>query len=188
MDFLLDNEIKEELQHELGNDEKLLWTGKPKTGILFRSVDFFLIPFSVIWGGGVFVGFIAALVSKGTPWFLGFFLIPFLAVACYIIFGRFLVDKKRREKTVYGITNNRIIIKSGIFSKSIKSMTIKTITDITFDEKKDKTGDIAFGPIYFKNQMALGFGGFGGKQLSQFERIADARSVYNLIIDLQNKV
>lgn len=41
-------EIENELRPDLGSDEKLVWTGKPKTGIVFRSSDVFLIPFSIL--------------------------------------------------------------------------------------------------------------------------------------------
>ena len=37
-----------ELQQHLDNNEKLVWTGRPKTGIVFRTADIFLIPFSLL--------------------------------------------------------------------------------------------------------------------------------------------
>ena len=44
---------KPEIKQELQKDEKLLWTGSPKQGILFRWVDVFTVPYSVfiVWGG-----------------------------------------------------------------------------------------------------------------------------------------
>ena len=38
---------KPEIKQELQKDEKLLWTGSPKQGILFRWVDVFMVPFKL---------------------------------------------------------------------------------------------------------------------------------------------
>jgi hypothetical protein len=43
---------------------------------------------------------------------------------------RFIIDAKQREKTYYGLTSDRIIIKSGVFKKSITSINISTLTEI----------------------------------------------------------
>jgi hypothetical protein len=44
---MIDIDIRKELQYELIDDEKLIWTGRPGLGIIFRKIDIFLIPFSV---------------------------------------------------------------------------------------------------------------------------------------------
>jgi len=44
-------DIENELRQNLSSGEKLIWTGRPKTGIMLRSSDAFLIPFSLLWGG-----------------------------------------------------------------------------------------------------------------------------------------
>ncbi len=44
-------DIEIELQNNLSSGEKLVWIGRPKKGIVFRSSDAFLIPYSLIWGG-----------------------------------------------------------------------------------------------------------------------------------------
>jgi len=46
-----DQDFQFELREHLSKDEKLLWTGKPSDGIIFRGSDVFMIPFSLMWGG-----------------------------------------------------------------------------------------------------------------------------------------
>ena len=109
---MIDIDIQQELQYELIDDEKLVWTGRPGTGIIFRKIDIFLIPFSLIWFGMILFVIFGVSTSpsenSNTPWPVFLFLIPFLFAGCYVTFGRFLIDKRRRANTVYGITNDTL--------------------------------------------------------------------------------
>ncbi len=126
--------LHSELIEHLDHDETLLWTGKPKQGISFKSSDFFIIPFSIIWGGfAIFWEY--SVITTDAPFFFKLWGIPFVLVGLYMIFGRFFYDSVSRKNTTYGITKDRIIIKSGVFKKSIKSLNIKTLSDITLNEK-----------------------------------------------------
>jgi hypothetical protein len=157
---MIDIDIQQELQYELVDDEKLVWTGRPGTGIIFRKIDFFLIPFSVLWFGVFLVAIIGAVLSpsdnQALPWPVFLFFIPFLLMGCFITFGRFLIDKRRRANTIYAITSDRIIIKSGVFSKKVNSFNIKTLSNLSVDEKSDGTGTIAFGQNNFMFGMMSG--------------------------------
>ena len=104
--------IQSELRQHLDSNERLLWTGQPKKGILFRTADIFLIPFSVLWCG--FAIFWMIMASQAGLFAL--FGIPFVIIGLIFVFGRFIIDAKQRENTFYGVTEDRIIIKSGVFS------------------------------------------------------------------------
>src|SRR5438046_585524 len=39
------------IQGQLASGERLLWSGRPVEGIVFRPSDAFMIPFSLMWGG-----------------------------------------------------------------------------------------------------------------------------------------
>ena len=117
----MDYNISTELQQYVDSNEKLVWTGRPRTGIVFRSADIFLIPFSLFFCGFAIFWFTTALTS-GAPFIFAMFGIPFVVIGIIMVFGRFIIDAKQRENTYYGLTNDRIIIKTGIYTKSIKSL------------------------------------------------------------------
>lgn len=182
-------EARETIQRELDSGEKLLWFGMPKQGILLRGSDIFMIPFSLLWGGFAIFWEIMALAipdEKAGPVAIVFplFGIPFVLVGLYMIFGRFIYDSKKRSKTIYGLTDQRAIIVSGIFSRGVKSLNLKSISDVSLSEKSDKSGTITFGQ---ENPMMSFFGGnsfpgMGGYSAPKFELIESAKDVYNTLI------
>jgi hypothetical protein len=130
-------DLEQELQQNLGADGKPLWTGKPKAGVVFRSSDVLMIPFSLLWCGfACFWEF--SVVSTKAPFFFKLWGIPFVLVGLYIVIGRFFVDAAKRKKTVYGLTKDRVIIKSRLLSQEIKSLNIKTISDISLRQSENK--------------------------------------------------
>ncbi len=176
-------EIQSELRQHLDNNETLLWTGQPKKGIVFRTADIFLIPFSLLWCG--FAIFWMFMASQGGGIF-ALFGIPFVIIGLIFVFGRFIIDAKQRENTYYGLTEDRIIIKSGVFSKNVKSLNIRTLSDIEYNEKNDGSGTISIGP---KNPMMIWGNGMnwwpGMKANPQLDLIQNVRKVYNQVIELQ---
>jgi hypothetical protein len=180
------------IQKELDSGERLLWAGMPKQGTIFRGSDVFMVPFSLLWGGFAIFWEIMALqipsenagvVSIAFP----LFGIPFVLIGLYLIFGRFIYDSKKRAKTFYGLTDQRAIIVSGLFSKDIKSLNLKTLSDVSLSEKADGYGTIIFGQ---ENQMMSMFmgGGFPGMGTTtpKFELIEGAKQVYNQLREQQN--
>jgi len=180
-------DLGSELRQHLDSDERLIWTGIPKQGILLRGSDFFLIPFSVMWGGIAIFWEFDALKSNDQLFVI--WGIPFVLIGLYVIFGRFFYDSVLRKNTVYGITQNRIIIKYGVIKKSIKSLNIKTLSDITINEKPDGSGTIILGSESLMYGMFRGSGwpGTNTKLAPALEMIPEARKVYRHIIDLQRE-
>lgn len=179
-------ELEEELRPHLSSGERFIWTGKPKTGIIFRSSDTFMIPFSLLWGGFALFWETTVIVTDA-PFFFKLWGIPFVLIGLYMIIGRFFVDAKKRANTIYGITSDRIIIKSGIFRKEIKSLNIRTLSDITISQKADNSGTITLGPTDIRYSMMQGMEWPGAKQPPRLEFIENVKSVYDKIIDLQRQ-
>jgi hypothetical protein len=184
---MTDSSIENELSSYLNSDEKLLWSGKPKTGIVFRSYDIFLIPFSLVWSGSAFQS------SHSVRSSFDFFpFILFILVGIYLVIGRFFVDAIKRANTIYGITSKKIIIQTQIFGKETKLLDLKTITKITLSENKNGIGTIKLNPLdssdYTRPHIRFtGSRSYGLNQPPSLEFIQNVKEVYDLILKLQEK-
>lgn len=183
------------IQKELESGERLLWAGTPKQGVVLKGSDVFMIPFSLLWGGfAIFWEFMALTMAPkaqnapdGFALLFPLFGIPFVVVGLYMIFGRFIYDSKKRKKTFYGLTDQRAIIISGVFSKNVKSLNLKTMSDVSLTEKANGYGSIIFGQ---ENQMMSmfmggGFPGMGSSTTPKFELIENAKQVYKQLREYQ---
>jgi Bacterial PH domain len=181
MDLTHVDEPRSMLEAQLGPREKLLWAGRPPRGIMLCAIDAFLIPFSLMWGGFAFFWEYSVITEKA-PVFFSLWGIPFVLVGLYVVIGRFLVDRKQREKTSYGITNERVLIVSGVFSQTVKSLNLRTLSDVTMTERGDGSGSIAFGPTHPYSWWTQGMGGWPGVPVSPgFDRIPDVKGVYETL-------
>jgi len=66
-------------------------------------------------------------------------------VGIYFVFVRFFTDATQRKKTVYGLTNERIIIISGLWNSKVNSLNLK-LSQIFCKRKSDRSGSIMLGP------------------------------------------
>ena len=168
----------------LASDEKLLWSGTPRQGLVLRGSDAFQIPFSVLWGGFAIFWEWTAITNSG-PAFFSLFGIPFVCAGLYLIAGRFFFDAWRRARTEYGITSERIIIATRTFGASVKSLDARTLFGVTCDAKADGSGTITFGPTTFATSMYAGTPWPGVKLPPAFEMIPDASRVYEIVRNMQ---
>jgi len=177
----LNDGAEQVISRELESGERLLWSGTPRRGIVIRGSDAFLIPFSFMWGGFAIFWEVSVLRSKA-PGFFALWGVPFVLVGLYMIVGRFFVDAATRARTFYGVTDRRAIIVSGLMSRTVKSLSLRTITDLSVSERAGGTGTVYFGPVPPWGAMYSGMGWPGGRQYypAAFEMVSDARRVYNL--------
>ena len=126
------------------------------------------------------------VVTKGAPFFFMLWGIPFVLFGIYIVFGRFIVDAQARERTFYGLTNERIIIVSGLFSRQTKSLQLRTLSDISLTERADGSGSITFGPQHpMARRIPFAWPGAGLYAAPGFEMIDRAKEIYELITRTQ---
>lgn len=167
--------------------EQLLWSGKPRGGLQLRAQDAFLIPLSLLWCGFA-IFWETTVVLTGGPIFFVLWGIPFVCVGLFFVFGRFIADARLRAGTLYGITNERVLIVSGLFSRQIKSLQIRSLTDITLSQIADGSGTITFGSAPFMGSFAYPgafWPGMSRYALPAFEFIENASEVYRVIRDVQ---
>jgi len=170
------------IQFSLDRGERQLWTGTPRQGLVLRPSDAMEIPFSILMAG--FAVFWEWGVLRDGVSFFALFGIPFVVAGFYALIGRFWVDAWRRARTTYAVTSDRIIINSGLFTPSSKSLILRTLSDVTVEERKDGSGTITFGtapalPARFAGMKS------GVPQIPAFEMIPDVRRVYAVIRDAQ---
>jgi hypothetical protein len=186
---------EEKFAGELQEGEKILWTGKPEAAVVFTAGDFFLVPFSLMWGGfAIFwesMALFAFFGSDRDPAALIFplFGIPFVLIGLYFIFGRFLYKKKRKEMTFYALTDSRAIILTNWPRQRMESVNLKQISSLQKSAGKKGIGNVVFG-------NSFGFGSMyqntGMELLSPqtpsipaFYDIKDVDLVYNKALNLR---
>lgn len=162
-------------------DERIIWQGRPYLGLILRPVELFLIPFSLLWAGFTVFWNVNAW---GTNADLAFklFGLPFLVAGIYITFGRFIADAIIRRKKFYFITNKRVLIFDRGGETKTKSVDIRHLPALEFDEQSDGSGTIRFGSaVSWMTNHNFGIWQPTFDPTPQFIRIPNARSVYTLI-------
>jgi hypothetical protein len=181
----LDPQAQLEIAGSLDPGESLLWTGRPARGVLLRPVDAFLIPFSVLWCG--FAVFWETMAVRGRVVPFALVGAPFVAIGLYVLIGRFFADARRRARTFYGLTDRRVILVSGLFSRQVDSLPLRTLSGVSVHLRKDGSGSLSFGPPHPFGSWyaAMPWPGTAGYQTPGFERIPDAKRVHDQVLEAQ---
>jgi hypothetical protein len=165
---------------ELGLRERLIWSGVPNAGIVFRGSDLTQIPISII----VLFIFASKYRNASHDGALGGIIWGALfAAVLYFLVGRFLYDALRRRRSVYAITSDRVLIINTVWSRFVKSFALSSITDIKLDEGRNGVGNIWLGRRYLPP-------GWQDPRLmpsrtsrNAFEILPDAKHVYELLLE-----
>ena len=181
------NDTANKFQSELNPSERILWSGQPYPGVVIRAADWFIIPFTLIWGG-LALFFAYSMITQHA--LFGAILISFFfaLVGLYVIFGRFFVDVLQRRNTYYALTNKRAIIISGVFTQHIKTLIISNLSEIGVMTRRNGSGTITFGSSHPLAWMyaSSGFPNMGLYHAApSFENIREVRSVYQLVKQVQ---
>lgn len=181
--------LANKFRDELNPGEKIFWSAQPQQGFLLRSGDISMILFGIMIAG-IFIFWEYATIARGSPSIYKLWVILPATIGVYIIFGRFFVDSAQRRKTFYAVTNERIIIISGLIDENIKSLNIKMLPEINIIKKRHGKGTIIFGPTRDR------IGPYIGHILPnmdiynfapRFERIDNIKTVYENIKLLQRE-
>jgi hypothetical protein len=183
---ILQQNVEYQIQNELAPGERLLWTGRPRGGVVFTATDAYRIPFSLLFLGVSVFWQILAFAWGGDPIF-ALTGVPFLLFGLYMNFGRFPLDARRRNRTYYALTDRRVMIISGLVSREVQSLSLRNLPNLVLDAKPDGSGTVTFGD---KNPLTAMYGSFYGRVflgpgVPAFEMIENARHVYDLILQAQ---
>jgi hypothetical protein len=183
---ILQQSVEYQVQGELAPGERLLWSGRPRGGVVFTATDAYRIPFSLLFLG-VSVFWQVLAFAWGGDLFFALTGLPFLFFGIYMNFGRFPLDARRRNRTYYALTDRRVIIVSGLVGREVQSLSLRNLPNLVLDAKPDGSGTITFGD---KNPLTAMYGSFYGKVflgpgVPAFEMIENARYVYELILQAQ---
>lgn len=188
-------ELHQLFQQHLLPGETIRWAGQPDPNVIFNSADVSLIPLSLLVGGTMFFCEGMALGLYGpyrncprdlTP----VFLIPLVLVAIYMIFGRFIVKRWRKQRTFYAITNARALILKKMGRDELEAVDLKTVSSISKYDGRNGTGMIVFGDANasFWTTANTGLEGFRPRGMSDegiitpaFFDITGVDFVYNLL-------
>jgi hypothetical protein len=133
--------------------ERLLWSGRPRQGLMLVPRDAFLIPFSLLWAG--FVAFWeTSVLSTGAPGFFALWGVPFMLVGLYMTVGRFFHDAWIRSRLSYGLTDRRALILRGHDITAVDLSRVETV-------KLKGGGDSGRGTILFGRDDDSGIWGGG---------------------------
>jgi hypothetical protein len=183
------------IQPELLSGESIVWTGQPRTSVIFHKEDAFLIPFSLLWGG--FAIFWAASVSGiwGTQshgrWTFGMMWgVPFVLIGQYMIWGRFFYAAWLKGRTHYAVTNRRVIVVQEGWKRQLASAYLDSLPSIIKEGNSGGIGILRFGELQPMSSRNRGFGAWNGLSVGgipTFVDIEDVDSVYRLVSDLRER-
>src|SRR5205814_9543989 len=125
----------------LSAGERLIWAGRPRRGIVVLRRDLlrmpfnvFVLAFAVFWEYSVFTLSRRALASPSASIF-GLLMLAgglyFVWFGLYNIAGRYVHDALLRARTYYGITDQRIVIRSTLGTTQLLSLDLDRVGPIT---------------------------------------------------------
>jgi len=76
-----------------------------------------------------------------------------------------------------------VIIRSGVFAQTVKSLNIDTITDLSLSERSNGSGTITFGavPPFYGWYGTMQSPWMNNQMVPSFELASDARKVYDIV-------
>jgi len=165
------------VQRHLSSAERIEWVGRPDPAKHFTRGDVFLVPFSIMWGGFSIFWESSAIASGAGPFF-ALWGIPFVVIGIYFIFGRFIYKARRKRRTIYAVTNQRVMtIVTGRHDESVEATYLRSIPTISTSAVSSGCGSVEFGR---PSPMAGWYGNSGMEFLARGQMASSGVSFYDI--------
>ncbi|MGD0198771.1 MAG: DUF1707 domain-containing protein [Solirubrobacteraceae bacterium] len=174
--------------------EEVLWIGRPDPRRHLSAGDGLLVPFSVFWTAFALLWTVAAGSSAGNVVAPVLWGSAFVLVGLYFVAGRFVYKTRRKRRTLYAVTNWRVIaLLHRRRGDSIDTAFIDALPAISKTLGRGGAGSIVFGErlhgalaLYANSGIEL----FGSSALSRlplaFYDVERADAVFALISRLRD--
>lgn len=172
----------EELKSMVGNDETVLYEGKPdKRCFLFESIFNPLLPVAIIWAV-IDLGFLGLASGE-----FNFILTPFLLfhmMPVWIYLSGVIFSFRKYKNTYYIVTDHAVYISSGIFTMNLEAKTFAELSRVNLHrgvfDQMFHVGDIQIttNQLTRKNMPAI----------LHINSIANYSEVYQLVKKLQKDI
>jgi hypothetical protein len=67
-------------------------------------------------------------------------------IGAYMVVGRCFADGYLRQRNSSGLTDRRVIVGSGLFGREVRTLPLKSHSEVARSEKADGSGTITIGP------------------------------------------
>ncbi|MFL6858499.1 MAG: hypothetical protein ACJ8EB_11415 [Allosphingosinicella sp.] len=165
--------------------ERLLWVGRPKGGIAFRSTDLYLVPLSFLWAGFALFWNLSVWSMPAPEPFFELWGLPFLAMGAYFVAGRFVHEAWLRAHLLYAVTSRRVIVVRMPPWQRLKSLEIGYLPVLDYEEHRDGRGTLIFdfdddeGNPWWSSKAPRAW--LPPLKRMRFDRIEQPRLVYDLV-------
>jgi hypothetical protein len=194
----IDQASYEALQPELTSGESILWAAQPETSIIFHRDDFFLIPFSLLWGGfSIFWEAAAAGMGPhanghGAPFFFLLWGVPFVLIGQYMIWVRFFVAAWKKRRTFYALTNRRVLVVQNGWSRKTASAYLDTLSTLIKEDSSSGIGTLRFAPeVSLWSGRGSTWGVWDGMSVDSvpvFRDIQNVNEIYQLVSEQREQL
>lgn len=172
----------EELKSMIGQDETVLYEGKPdKLCFLFESVFNPLLPVAVIWAL-LDLNFLGAAISGGQLIMLPFLLFHLMPVWIYL--GGVIFSFRRYRNTYYIVTDHGVYVSRGIFTMNLEAKTFAELSRVNLHRG-------IFDQLFHVGDIQITTNQFTRKNVPAVISISSIRNyskVYQLIKKLQKDI
>ncbi|MEM1059710.1 MAG: hypothetical protein AAGK14_10715 [Verrucomicrobiota bacterium] len=184
---------EDQLRGYLGENEEILWSGRPQGKFRVRGMDWSYILMGGLLAFGPLLGlFFGTLMivygetAEKTPpgaLFALFFIMLLLVFAgLYLMFGRIWWDARRRSRQIIALTRKRLVVLEDGWGRTCKSYDLASMTNLALKEHRDRSGDLTFGSSGYSTPWWGGFGGWPGMpEPTAINDLPDAARVFALL-------